>query len=441
MKLFTKLTLFITLSKLAVVLLFVMLLPSLVDGVASRYNDYYLSQQKNKVLRVINKNGIDFYLQGEPDYGSYTMLKEEYISLEPAGKNILPDTIATLRRVVEEDTLTYRILTHVFSYNNKSYILEVGKTVSSIGQYNRPLQKMALYVLVGLIVITIVIDLVFTRLLLRPLGVIISNRLLHRKFPFKDHAPPIKTSTTDFKYLDASLVDLMDKIREAFEKEREFTSNASHELMTPVSILQTKMENMLVDGELSEEMEKQVLGMMKTLNRLKKIVNSLLFISRIENDQFPKADTFAVHTLLEEVMEELHHRLADKDLQYTVNVSRNAILRGQNHDLIFQLIYNLLNNAIRYNREGGAIIVSDSYKAGEPYRLSLRDTGIGIPEQEQTHIFNRFKKVEKSGNEGYGLGLSIVSTIARYHNIQLEVSSKVGEGSVFTLIFPEESLV
>jgi two-component system, OmpR family, sensor histidine kinase ArlS len=166
-----------------------------------------------------------------------------------------------------------------------------------------------------------------------------------------------------------------------------------------------------------------------------------LFISRIENDQFPKADTFAVYTLLEEVMEELHHRLADKDLQYTVNISRNAILRGQNHDLIFQLIYNLLNNAIRYNREGGAIIVSDVYKAGEPYRLLLRDTGIGIPEQEQTHIFNRFKKVEKSGNEGYGLGLSIVSTIARYHNIELEVSSKVGEGSVFTLIFPEEALV
>ena len=119
----------------------------------------------------------------------------------------------------------------------------------------------------------------------------------------------------------------------------------------------------------------------------------------------------------------------------------NAILRGQNHDLIFQLIYNLLNNAIRYNRAGGAIIVSDAYKAGEPYRLFLRDTGLGIPEADVAGIFNRFKKGTKSGSEGYGLGLSIVSTIARYHNIRLEVNSRVGEGSTFILIFPEEALV
>ncbi|WP_295124750.1 HAMP domain-containing sensor histidine kinase [uncultured Chitinophaga sp.] len=441
MKLFTKLTLFITLSKLAVVLLFVLILPTLVDNIARQYNDFYLSQQKKKVLNVINKNGIDFYLQGEPDYGSYTMLKEEYISLEPAGKNILPDTIATLRRVVEEDTLTYRVLSHVFDYENKRYMLEVGKTTATIGQYNRPLQKMALYVLIGLIVFTIVIDLIFTRLLLRPLGVIISNRLVNRKFPFKDHAPPVKTSTTDFKYLDDSLVDLMERIREAFEKEREFTSNASHELMTPVSILQTKMENLMVDGELGEEMEKKITGMMKTLHRLKKIVNSLLFISRIENDQFPKSDTFAIHTLLEEVMEELQHRLPEKDLHYSVNVSRSAILRSLNHDLIFQLIYNLLNNAIRYNQQGGSIKVSDVCKPGEPYKLFIRDTGIGIPQKELTHIFSRFKKVAKSGNEGYGLGLSIVSTIARYHDIKMEVSSEEGKGTVFTLMFPEETTV
>ncbi|UYQ94110.1 HAMP domain-containing histidine kinase [Chitinophaga horti] len=441
MKLFTKLTLFITLSKLAVVVLFVLLLPGLVDSIASRYTDYYLSQQKNKVLQVIDKNGIDYYLEGEADYGSYTMLKEEYISLEPVGKNILPDTIATMRRLVEDDTLTYRILSHVFSNNGKSYMLEVGKTSASIGQYNRPLQKMALYVLIGLIVITIVTDLIFTRLLLKPLGVIIHNRLLNRRFPFKETAPPIQTSTTDFKYLDASLVDLMTQIREAFEKEREFTSNASHELMTPVSILQTKMENLLGEGELPEETEKQVVGMMKTLNRLKKIVNSLLFISRIENDQFPKSDTFAMHTLVEEVMEELDHRLPEKRLQFSASISRNAILRGLNHDLIFQLIYNLLNNAVRYNREGGSIHVTDSYKAGEPYHLSLQDTGIGIPEQELVNIFNRFKKVEKTGNEGYGLGLSIVSTIARYHDIQIEVTSQVGEGTTFTLVFPEDQLV
>ncbi len=440
MKLFTKLTLFITLSKLAIVVLFVLLLPFLVDRIAEQYNDYYLREQKKKVLAVIGRNGIDAYLQGEESYGSYTMLKEEYISLEPAGKIILPDTIATLRRVVEEDTLTYRVLSHVFYYDSSRYILEVGKTTASIGQYNRPLQKMALYILIGLIVSTIVIDLVYTRLLLRPLGAIIRTRLLHNRFPFREDIPVIRTTTADFRYLDESLAGLMGKVREAFEKEREFTSNASHELMTPVGILQNKMENLMMDGELSDEQQQQMMGMMKTLNRLKKIVRSLLLISRIENDQFPKSDRFSMQELINEVMEELGHRQDEKQLHFRQQIAAGAMMQGLNRDLVFQMIYNLVNNAIRFNKPQGSIAVYDRYAPGGEYRLMIEDTGVGIPAAEIASIFNRFKKVERAEGEGYGLGLSIVSTIARFHDIQIEVSSVEHEGTTFTLVFRPDHL-
>ncbi|MEV4887643.1 HAMP domain-containing histidine kinase [Chitinophaga ginsengisegetis] len=436
MKLFTKLTLFITLSKMAIAILFVLLLPFLVEDIAFRYNDNYLKEQKKKVLSVIWKNGIDAYLQGEENYGSYTMLKEEYISMEPAGNSNLPDTIATLQRVVEGDTLTYRVLSHIFTYQHNRYMLEVGKKTATISQYNRPLQKVALYVLFGLIVLTTLADLIFTRLLLRPLGVIISTRLVNRKFPFKDHVPAIKTSTTDFRYLDDSLIELMSKINEAFEKEREFTSNASHELMTPITILQNKMENLIVEDSPDEELQRKIIGMMKTLNRLKKIVHSLLLISRIENDQFPKTDNVSPHLLLTEVMEELEHRLEDKQLQFNMNVSREMMLHHLNHDLIFQLVYNLLNNAIKYNIPQGQITVSDQLLPGEMYQLIISDTGIGIGEQEISTIFNRFKKVARTELEGYGLGLSIASTIARYHGISITVSSVVNRGSTFTVSFP-----
>lgn len=435
MKLFTKLTLFITLSKTVIVLLFVMLLPLLVDRIAYQYNDYYLKEQKKKVLNVIRKNGVEAYFQGEENYGSYTMLKEEYISLEPAGKVILPDTIATVRRVVEEDTLTYRVLSHVFLYDSSRYILEIGKTTASIGQYNRPLQKVALYVLAGLIIVTILIDLVFTRLILRPLGVIIKTKLVNRKFPFKEHIPPIQTSTSDFKYLDDSLIELTGRVKDAFEKEREFTSNASHELMTPLSILQNKMENLMMEPGVDEELHHKITGMMKTLNRLKKIVNSLLFISRIENDQFAKSDVFSIHTIIAEIMEELEHRLEDKQLFFSSQLSENVKLQGLNHDLIFQLFYNLLNNAIRYNRPEGQITVTEELATGDVYKVIVRDTGIGISPQEIGTIFNRFKKVVKTENEGYGLGLSIVKTIADYHDIQLEVHSEPGKGTAFIVIF------
>ncbi|NLR80040.1 sensor histidine kinase [Chitinophaga eiseniae] len=435
MKLFTKLTLFITLSKMAVAGLFILILPLLVEDIAYKYNDFYLREQKKKVLQVIQKNGIDAYLQGEENYGSYTMLKEEYISLEPATPLSFHDTIATMRRLVEGDTLTYRVLSHQLQANQRTFLLEIGKKTATISQYNKPLQRVALYVLGGLIIITIVIDLIFTRLLLHPLGKIISTRLLNRRFPFKTQAPPIKTSTTDFRYLDDSLVELMTRINAAFEKEKEFTSNASHELMTPISILQSKMENMLVDTATDEEQQKRILGMMKTLNRLKKIVRALLLISRIENDQFPKNDTIVPSTLVAEVMEELEHRLDEKNLHFSSQLTPDVALPHLNHDLVFQLIYNLLNNAIKYNKTGGSIRVTDERLPGA-YRLTIADTGVGIDPRDIPVIFDRFRKAPRDTEEGYGLGLSIVSTIARYYHIQITVDAAIDQGSAFTLTFP-----
>lgn len=436
MKLFTKLTLFITLSKLAIVVLFVLLLPLLVNNVASEYTNYYLREQKKKVLKAINGNGINYYLQGEASYGSYTMLKEEYISLEPDTAGTLHDTIETSRRLVEEDTLTYRILRHVFNYDKKNYILEVGKTTATISQYNRPLQRVALYVLIGLIILTIVIDLVYTRLVLRPLGLIIRTRLVNRKFPFKEHLPLIKTTTSDFKYLDHALIELMGKIKEAFDKEREFTSNASHELMTPISILQNKIENLMVDSDMDEELQQKVSGMMKTLNRLKKIVHSLLLISRIENDQFARSDKVNIKTLIEEVMEDLEHRAASRGLHIKIELPSDMIVPQMNHDLIFQLFYNLINNAIRYNNENGAITITAQRTPGAPMTVDIKDTGVGIPPEELDTIFNRFKKNNRSASEGYGLGLSIVRSIAQYHNIRIDLRSEVDKGTVFSVIFP-----
>ena len=264
MKLLTKLTLFITLSKMLIVVLFVLLLPYLISVVSFRYTNYYLGEQKKKVMAVIEKNGIDYYLQGDSAYGSYTMLKEEYISLIPAGNSNVHDTIETSQRIVEEDTLNYRLLIHEFNYDKNKYILEIGKTTATISQYNRLLQRFTLFILIGLIVVSILVDLVYTHMLLRPLGKIVRTKLLNRKFPFREPLTPIKTSTIDFKFLDNSLISLMEKIHEAFDKEREFTSNASHELMTPISILQTNIENMMMEEDISENLQEKISGMMKT---------------------------------------------------------------------------------------------------------------------------------------------------------------------------------
>jgi len=438
MKLLTKLTLFITLSKLLIVVLFVFLLPSLVNKVSFQYTNYYLKQQKKKVLAVIEKNGIDYYLQGDSTYGSYTMLKEEYISLFPAGNQRVQDTIETSQRIVENDTLNYRVLTHELAYGHRNYLLEIGKTTATIGEYNNLLQRFTLYALIALIGISILVDLIYTHILLKPLGRIVKTKLLDKKFPFRESLHPIKTSTSDFKYLDSSLISLMKKIHEAFDKEREFTSNASHELMTPISILQTNIENMMVEEGLTEIQQEKLSAMMKMLNRLKKIVHSLLYISRIENDQFAKNDTVNLHQLISDVMDELSHRMDLNDIGFTNNVSKKVNLKQVNRDLLFQLLYNLINNAIRYNKAHGCIYVSDTYIKGGPYTISIKDTGIGIRQEEFATIFDRFKRSGQTDGEGYGLGLSIVKSIISYHGYNINVNSEFGKGTVFNIIIPSD---
>ena len=437
MKLISKLTLFVTLSKLVVVLLFVFALPYLIGGIARDYTDSYLRQQKEKVLDVIAKDGVNFYLEGKDSYGSYTMLKEEYISLEPVEESFDIDSIYTDQRIIEEDTLSYRVLTHAFLAGDKKYLMEVGKTIATIDQYNRPLQKIATYVLLNLILLTLIIDLFYTRFLLRPLGRIIRTKISNRKFPFNENSVPIKTTTTDFIFLDTSLINLMQQIHEAFEKEREFTANASHELMTPIGILQNKIENLMDEPEVGQMVQERLIGMHRTLNRLKRIVHSLLLISRIDNDQFSKNEAVSLRELFGDIEEEISHRLTEREITMQLNISEDVVLKGINRDLIFQMMYNLVNNAIRYNKPNGNIVISDKMSTDGSCGITISDSGIGIPEEDISTIFNRFKKANKSEESGgYGLGLSIVKSIADYHGLTIELSSEVNSGTEFIISFP-----
>lgn len=436
MKLLNKLTLSITLSKLGIVLLFVIILPFIVEHIASEYTDYNLKQQKEAVIESVSRNGVNYYLEGDSSYGSYTMLKEEYISLEPSPLHQI-DTIETSRRLVEQDTLVYRVLSYTFQENGKTYLLEVGRKLTSIHEYNRPLQRIALYLLIGLTILSAVIDLLYTRYLLKPLQLIIKSKLEKQSFPFSRSARPVKTTTTDFQYLDSSLIHLMEQVREAFEKEREFTANASHELMTPISILKSKVENMMIQEDLSEDNLQKLSELMTTVSRLSRIVNSLLMISRIENDQYVLQEEVDVQSMVTQVVSEIEDRIYERGISVDIRLTESFVFKPCNRDLLFQLIYNLLNNAIKYNVPKGSIRITDGYTLEHRYELMISDTGIGISSADIPLIFHRFKKVHvQRSSGGYGLGLAISKTIADYHHIEIDVQSELEQGTTFKLTFP-----
>lgn len=195
------------------------------------------------------------------------------------------------------------------------------------------------------------------------------------------------------------------------------------------------------EAGVDEMIQQRLMEMQRTLNRLKKIVRSLLLISRIENAQFARYETVNVRDLIADLLEDIGHRMEEKKISFEIDLSEDINLQQVNRDLLFQLLYNLVNNAIKYNREKGNIRISGTRSKTQAYELVLEDTGIGIPAADLPAIFNRFRKANPTEGGGYGLGLSIVKSIADYHNIHIEVTSDVNKGTRFTLVFLPDMIV
>jgi signal transduction histidine kinase len=206
--------------------------------------------------------------------------------------------------------------------------------------------------------------------------------------------------------------------------------------MTPISILQSKIENMFEQEDIVDEVKVRLIEMQKILNRLKNITKTLLLISQIENEQFLKEDKISINDLFHELYEEISIRLPEKNITCNISIPQDWTLTKVNKFLIFNLFFNLVNNAIKYNREDGEIEITAKNENNELI-ISIKDTGIGISTEDIPFIFNRFKKIRQSlQQDSFGLGLPIVKSIATFHQIEIVVESEKNVGSTFKLIIP-----
>jgi signal transduction histidine kinase len=440
LRLSTKFSLFNALSRVVIVLLLVGVLPSVMSQLALLTTDQRLAQKKDKVLRLVYRQGVSAFIErGQKSYGSYNLLKEEFISLEeiPPGPNI--NVIEDSKRAVEDEIVNYRVLSYSFAQQGRHYLLEIGRSVGSIGETERNFRRYAFYILLVAVGLTTLADLAFFNYLVEPLRTIIRRRLRDVRHPAAFNFDPIGTSTDDFRYLDQSLREMMTTVRVSFEKERKFIADASHELLTPLATLQYRLDNMLGDEALSEENQLRVVESQRTVYRLRAIIKSLLLISKIENDQFERADTVSVAALVAEVAEEAQERLAVLELRLEQQVEPDYQVQRANRGLLFTLLFNLVNNAIKYNRPGGEVLVRGGYRPAPDgrYELEVRDTGLGIASERLASLFRRFNKGAAADADSYGLGLSIVKTIAELHRLEVEVNSIEGLGSSFRIIFAQ----
>ena len=224
---------------------------------------------------------------------------------------------------------------------------------------------------------------------------------------------------------------------QAEQRRREFTANVSHELKTPLQSISGYSELMKCGMTKPEDVQPFAQRIYSETQRLISLVEDIINLSHLdEGDSYDwkQVDLFAV---AREVVGSLRDVAAGKGVVLTLE-GNAAMIRGI-PELVRQVIYNLCDNAIKYNRPGGSVTVTVSQEDGCAL-LTVKDTGIGIPEGEQDRIFERFYRVDKSRSKevgGTGLGLSIVKHAALLHNAKIQVDSRLGEGTTIRVRFPK----
>jgi signal transduction histidine kinase len=426
------------LSKIVIFFLLLILIQQFIDRQASQHTDRDLIKMKDKTMAIVAKIGINSFLNIEKDsaFASYNMLKEEYITIDldtqkVSGKILFSDEA----RIIEDEEFDYRILNYTFDINNQHYSLEIGKNVQLINALERTLKKLAIKIILIVLLVTIVFDIGINKYLLHPLNRIIIPKLKTITNPETFDYSELGSSTSDFVYLNKALNELMHKVTAILKNQQKFTADVSHELFTPISIMQSKLENLLTSGNLPDKFVANVIDQQNHLNRLQQIIKALLLIARIENDQFAKNDTVDVHEIVEEIISNIEDRAVIKNITIENLIQQGNLLSGVNKSLLYILIFNLVSNSIKYNNNGGWIRIS-SFVAGANFYIEVSDNGVGIDEDQISTIFNRFKRVNPASGEGHGLGLSIVSSIVHYHDGSIELKSAKGKGSTFKIQLP-----
>ena len=216
---------------------------------------------------------------------------------------------------------------------------------------------------------------------------------------------------------------------------REFTANVSHELKTPLQSIIGSAE-LLENGLVKPEDTKRFVGNIKNeATRLVSLINDIIRLSQLDEDSEPVTESVDLYDVASEVIEVLTVSAAKKQVEIHLN-GESCVMNGIRRYL-YEIIYNLCDNAIRYNKDGGKVTI-DLKNTNGNIVLSVSDTGIGIPAEHQSRIFERFYRVDKSHSKetgGTGLGLSIVKHAVAYHSGMIKLDSVTGEGTTVSIVF------
>ena len=243
----------------------------------------------------------------------------------------------------------------------------------------------------------------------------------------------------ELNQLSVSYNKMLERLSDAFEIQRQFTANAAHELRTPLSLMQVQLD--LYHSTQHPGSDADTVQMIKMLteqnDRLGKMVKTLLDMSELQT--VGRDEKIILNDLVDEVLEDLEPLAQEKNIKL-IGKYKNITMIGSDI-LIYRLVYNLVENAIKYNHSDGQVTVN-AYKNQKHIYLSVEDTGSGIPKELRERVFEPFFRVDKSRSRelgGVGLGLALVHEIVRVHDGSISIKSNPAGGTIFEVIFDQKS--
>lgn len=323
------------------------------------------------------------------------------------------------------DTLSTNLYYYALQMKDGS-VLRVSKEANSILGVVGHLVPIIIMLTIVLFLICIILANIITRRLISPIDEMAKHI----------NEPDVNPAYPELRPFVETIKSQHEDILKSAKMRQEFTANVSHELKTPLTSISgyaELMENGMAQGE---DIARFSSAIHQNADRLLTLINDIIRLAELDSTQFtPEYEDLDLFESANHCIELLAINATNHKVG--INLEGGPLKIRANKQMIEELIYNLCDNAIRYNNPGGKVTVS-VYRSREGSVLSVKDTGIGIPKEHQERIFERFYRVDKSRSKatgGTGLGLAIVKHIAIQHHARLELNSEIGEGTEIKVIF------
>lgn len=373
----------------------------------------------NGMARVFPQEGQPLQWHYRPD--AYTNLAGEYNTRE-SQEIVTPEDGANVAVVTKPiiwengDVVTLEVSNHLIELDNTMttlfYVLAVASFI--------------------ILIPTVLAGNVLSRFLLNPITDLIHTMKENTKQAKWKKIEVGNRSKDELYEMEKTFNEMIDRLRENFEKQEIFVSDASHELKTPISIVKSYAQLLKRRGRDNPELiEESIEAIDSEADRMQKLVEQLLALAKNKNEAVTKQVDMT--SLCEETMQTFQ-RAYDREIMF--QKPQISIVVHGNPDQLEQIIYILIDNALKYSDDQVEMSLTHQ---GDEMKLVVKDYGAGIPEEEQRRIFDRFYRIDKARSRetgGTGLGLAIAKAIAALHDGSLQVDSEVGKGASFTLTLP-----